>query len=378
MQSWETTIACRMGWGSDVHGKTGRSCLCPRQIYEGLIETMRFATLIVEQLDRAVTELAVDHPLNARIALILIDNAAELIIHRRCESIVRADRKRGVPTLTAAKRRSILGHYFAEKIKFIEKTSGLSAEERHFIGELHGHRNKLYHVGLENDDIIRALATAYFQLTCDLLVRLDNRSLGWPKDLVIAASLHRYFPEAAKGLRFPGFDTGYVANELLGRVPTDAPGLPAALSHHSMAAVDRLEAMFESIKLGLDRKSDPDDTFRQLQHDLDFQVIVRERMRQAGREDDFIPFGHPALKELAEKLMPDWKPRYRLRPFARWRTKAKVIGTSIDPLSAVRKFTDLRGEMAYLVEAVKDATETFWGWVQQQEDAAQDARGRPT
>lgn len=348
------------------------------QILKGLIETMRFATLIVEQLDRAVTELAVDHPLNARIALILIDNAAELIIHRRCESIVRSDRKRGTPTLTAAKRRSILGHYFAEKIKFLEKTSDLSAEERHFIGELHSHRNKLYHVGLENDDIIRALATAYFRLACDLLVRLDNRTLGWPKNLVIAASLHRYFPEAAQGRRFPGFDTGHVAKELLNRVPTDAPGLPAALSQHSVAAVDRLEAMFESIKLGLDRKSDPDDTFRQLQHDMDFQVIVRERMRQAGKEDEFfIPFGHPALKELAEQIMPDWKPRYRSRPFAKWLSRAKVIASCADDLSAVRKFTDLRAEMAYLVEAVEDAAETFWGWVQQQEDTAQDARGRP-
>lgn len=68
---------------------------------------MRSATLIVEQVDRAATELAVDHPLNARIALILIDNAAELIIHRRCERLVRADQRSAAPTLTAAKRQSV-------------------------------------------------------------------------------------------------------------------------------------------------------------------------------------------------------------------------------------------------------------------------------
>jgi hypothetical protein len=32
--------------------------------------------------------------------------------------------------------------------------------------------------------------------------------------------------------------------------------------------------------------------------------------------------------------------------------------------------------MEYLAEAIDDAHEEFWGWVQQQEDAAQDARGR--
>jgi hypothetical protein len=335
---------------------------------------MRFATLIVEQLDRAATELAVEHPLNARLALILVDNAAELIIHRRCERLVRTDRKSATPTLTAAKRRSILGHFFGEKIKFLEKVAALSADERHFIGELHGHRNTLYHVGLQNDDIIRTLAIAYFQLTCDLLVRFDSRSLGWPKDLVIASSLHRYFPDAAKGLHFPGFDTAHVAKELLGRIAADAPALPAALSHHSVASVDQLEAMFDSIKLGLDQKSDPKDTFRQLQHNMDFQVLVRERMRTAGKEDDFIPFGHPVLKELAEKLMPRWTPRYRSLPFAKWRTRAKAIGTCVDPLTTIRKFTELRGHMEYLSEAVDDAHETFWGWVQQQEDAAKDAR----
>jgi len=182
---------------------------------------MRFATLIVEQLDRATTELAVDHPLNARLALILVDNAVELIIPRRCERLVRADKKSVAPTLTAAKRRAVLGRFFEEKIKFHEKAASLSVGERHFIAELHGHRNTLYHVGLKNNDIIRALAVGYLQLTCDLLVRFDDRSLGWPKDLVIAPALHRYFPEAARGLHFPGFDTAHVAGELLARIPLE-------------------------------------------------------------------------------------------------------------------------------------------------------------
>ena len=44
---------------------------------------MRYIALIVEQLHRAALELAIDHPINNRIALILIDNAAELVVHHR-------------------------------------------------------------------------------------------------------------------------------------------------------------------------------------------------------------------------------------------------------------------------------------------------------
>lgn len=39
---------------------------------------------IVEQLHRATEELRTDHPTNNRLALILIDNAVELIVHHHC------------------------------------------------------------------------------------------------------------------------------------------------------------------------------------------------------------------------------------------------------------------------------------------------------
>ncbi len=107
-----------------------------------------------------------------------------------------------------------------------------------------------------------------------------------------------------------------------------------------------------------------------------FRVLVRERMRKIGKEDQFIPFGHPVLKEFAAKLMPKWKPRHTSPPFGKWGVRAKAIAKAPDPLSSIRKFTDLRSEMNYLSEAVDDAHDEFWGWVQQQEDAAQDARGR--
>jgi hypothetical protein len=255
--------------------------------------------------------------------------------------------------------------------------TAISDGERHFIGELHGHRNRLYHVGLSDDDIIRSLAVAYFQLTCVLLHRLDNRSFGWPKDLVIADTIHRYFPDAANGHRFPGYDAGMVSKLLLERTPEDAPPLATALAAHSEEFVKQMEAKFEQIKLGLDGKGIANETFRQLQHAADFEKLARDRIRKLGKEDQFqfIPFGHPVMNKLAEKLMPKWKPRYTSPPFSRWEVRAKAIAKVSDPLSTIKKFTDLRSEMEYLAEAIDDAHEVFWGWVQQQEDAAQDARG---
>ena len=38
---------------------------------------MRYVLTIVEQLDRAARELVTDHPINNRLALILVDNATD-------------------------------------------------------------------------------------------------------------------------------------------------------------------------------------------------------------------------------------------------------------------------------------------------------------
>jgi hypothetical protein len=54
-------------------------------------------------------------------------------------------------------------------------------------------------------------------------------------------------------------------------------------------------------------------------------------------------------------------------PFVKWRTRAKAIATCVDPLTTIRKFTELRGQLgSILPRRVDDAHETFW--------AAKDAR----
>ncbi|MDQ2081506.1 hypothetical protein RA307_15070 [Xanthobacteraceae bacterium Astr-EGSB] len=185
-------------------------------------------------------------------------------------------------------------------------------------------------------------------------------------------SLHPYFPDAAAGHRFPDYEAAHVTQQLLDCTPTHTAPLAATLASHCEEFIVRIETQFERIKLGLEKKSTPTETFRQLQHAADFQELARERMRKSGKEDLYIPFGHPALREVAAKLMPSWKPRYTSPPFAKWRQRAKAIGNADDELRAVRKFTDLRSEMKYLAEAVEDAHDEFWGGVQKQEDVAQD------
>jgi hypothetical protein len=49
---------------------------------------VEFFSTIIEQLDMTIAEIAIDQPINSRLALILIDSATELLTHRSCEQYV--------------------------------------------------------------------------------------------------------------------------------------------------------------------------------------------------------------------------------------------------------------------------------------------------
>ena len=128
--------------------------------------------LLVEQLDRAARELSTDHAINNRIALILVDNAAELIVHHRLEFHVaheRHDRK-----LSPKQRLMAAGQHFGERVKVLRHLGDLSDVEHEFLKVAHHYRNELYHAGLRHESMIRALTFRYYRLVCVLFVRLPR------------------------------------------------------------------------------------------------------------------------------------------------------------------------------------------------------------
>ena len=105
---------------------------------------MRYTLTIVEQLDREAGELRVDHPINNRMALILIDNAMELILHRRCSDHADMDQLYPVLGKLGPKKRAMArGKELKSKLKVLENIGEISHQERKFIGAAHECRNVL-------------------------------------------------------------------------------------------------------------------------------------------------------------------------------------------------------------------------------------------
>ena len=131
---------------------------------------MRYIQTVVEQLDRAARELETDHPINNRLALILVDNATELVLHRQCTDHLKMDYL--LPALQPKQRRKAKGNSLSDKLKVLEELGDLSNGERRFIGVAHQYRNELYHTGLQHDDVIRAISGHYYSVCCGLMARL--------------------------------------------------------------------------------------------------------------------------------------------------------------------------------------------------------------
>ena len=115
---------------------------------------------VIEQLDVARELLADAEPLTGRLALILVDNAIELILHGSCENEIRVDQLGdGLRLVLPAKydqkaRKAALGQRFDAKLKFCRELGMLTESEARTVVITHSYRNELYHSGIRYDPIV--------------------------------------------------------------------------------------------------------------------------------------------------------------------------------------------------------------------------------
>lgn len=354
----------------------------------GSKQAVRAIIPVAEQLDRARRELDVDNPLNGRIALILIDNALELICHQKAADILERDKANR--TLTSQQRADARGRAFDNKIAFLREQGHIPADQVRAISIFHSYRNQLYHVGLRDDPIVGALARRYLQQTLGLLVPLlgARRYLRWEPSLITAAST-LLLPELATARRHRcQVDLDALAQRL---APAPAPqdkGLSIALRDQLLTLIDQSEKDFAFIAKGRSGKDEPLATLIRIQLEEDtltrFVQVRRDqdKLRRAmgkptkpvNEEALSMARGHPMLVELNGKVLPGWKPKLKAMPFASWRKRARALGARADDLLALDAFAVIRRDMDYLDEVMAEPTYDMHGWHQHLEDEAMDRR----
>ena len=357
---------------------------------------MRYVLTIVEQLDRAASELATDHPINNRLALILIDNATELVLHRQCTDRLEGDSTAsalwkaheaivegtslenhhdfsedlGKLVMTPAQRVGAKGNFLDPKLKVLEEMGDLTASERRFIALAHDYRNELYHVGLTHDDIIRAIAGHYFLLCCDLFVRMGNLGvwgLSFSSGDRYTDVAKRYLPMRNGRVDFFDVDKGQFAEKLRCALPDGIPNLAQTLA---CSARKSIEAITDSFEFLVQDNSLAFDTTKMLEV-AQWQRDLTQALEREGVDGLWVdPNYRRDFARVAISLKKTWKQRHASIPFEKWMLRAAAVEEEADPLIAIHLYHSLRQDMSYLEGAILSAAEELDRWIQNEIDRA--------
>jgi len=314
------------------------------------LPAVKTLTTYVEQLDRAAEELRGGTDVGNRLALILVDNVIELLLHRYCES------RFGWQTLLtlhkpsqrysrAAKTR-VLGNRFDEKVKFVKAEERLSEIEAYFINLCHKYRNEAYHVGLSRENVLLPVASLYHELAVELFIRLDTKTRGHGRKIEVPERVAKHAP--------PSWSTGYV--DLYDTAPiaksldSARPALPRSAGAFYADALDDWISHLEKVT---------DYTVR------GFGLPIPDLLKKAQWSKDLFsdippdvqdgdPLAHH-MSQKVERMTSSWQPKYNALPFEGWKNRTARIRTNENGRAALASYDRLYDEIEYFDAFILDA-----------------------
>lgn len=217
------------------------------------------------QLDEASAFLTRGTVSHARLAFILLDNAAEVIIRRNIEArLTHIRTMEGVlrqwkeilqrdPANAEARRhhnevamevvprsvRKTLAGSFDPKVDFIRDQGDIQETESRVLKKLHRYRNELYHRDRIRPETVRSACLLYFDMTCALFERLDQYALT-------TMAFHMETPSALRKFVAPETGKGYpteeqIAASLRAGLGIDDTSIKNALTTHLSGRLDDLD-----------------------------------------------------------------------------------------------------------------------------------------
>jgi hypothetical protein len=331
---------------------------------------VRHIVPIIEQMSRAAEELSSDHPVHHRLGYILVDNAAELIIHKFAKNEADTRQMWMVdPPLTLRQLRSARKGKFDDKLSFLVTIGKLTPDERRFAAICHEYRNQVYHAGLKHEDIIQAIGGAYYRWCCDAFARFPPRFYGIVSNEKPTPRAHELIEriKVEQNERFvPKVE---VVSPYLRAMCPPTPDLAATLTALADEAIDDVKKSVAFIQEDGPRKISVAEILVESQRSRDFE----ELLERDGLNGDILWKDTDRLDRrnaLWEKFVGEFTPRFKQIPFASWRKRAANIAQQSNEVLMLNRYQDLRDAMAYLESAISEMAFQLEMWIQHQIDIA--------
>lgn len=316
--------------------------------------------LIVEQLEEC-KRLILDGGLSQlRMALLLLDNAAEIMMYRQMKSEFAVSRMyentlKSLETLQRhdmeTKRREELNQrikdlqermvplrekrqiarYFDEKVKFLTQRKCMGESVAAFLASMHRYRNSAHHQDKVRKETLRPAVLMLFEVVCDLIVSLQPSSMSWSSSEDYSKFEKRYGLSAmdAGGERGRALIRSHLRQEL----PLEFLDLRNELVNHLEA---RLEDLIQALEFVAENVSEKGDLEGALKH-IEF----------------WFPRGDPSKSpRMAFEV---FVPRHNMSELESWKTGTQALQDLNDKLVLFSEFARYESLLEPIEELVYEA-----------------------
>jgi hypothetical protein len=284
----------------------------------------------IEQLYEAGQQLRKLTSTGARLALFLMDNAAELFMYRTALQHLEWDKTWHRPPRYSSQKRYKFLEYFNEKVNFLtNETKRLSQTEANVLKLGHRLRNEAYHRGILRESIILAVASVYYEVVCNLHPHMWVGHCTVPQD---KEEIPRFFRKYGFEVTASWIDPALLAK--LSDVFLEGCRFPILkLSELLSNDLDqRLEQAVQGVEYIAQDGRTPDDVLKHIQFYDQFWSKHRFPHTDEGARQSF---------EAWEAEYKKYCPPVKVEDLLRWKHRASILRAEMDLGLLILKFDQL-------------------------------------
>jgi len=307
----------------------------------------------VEQLAESKTLILRGTLPSLRMALLLLDNAAEVLMHRATEQLIAEGRsvlrtpyvsddpeheRWRISRATAFERRRDLRKYFNAKASFLSEVAGvLSKSPADALIAIHRYRNEAYHRDHVRRETIHPVVMVLFDIVCDLLVTLKQSSWGFSGQDDFTSFQREY--DLPSGMSFSPDDHLPQLREILkSGLPLNLDQLREGLRDHLNS---RIEDMLEMI--------DYIDSNNPAGHLASREEVLELLKSGTKYQQDYEELG--ISKQRYEKSITDTT----IESFQKWKEGVASLTHLTDKLTLLTHFAKIETDIEPIESLIQDA-----------------------
>lgn len=326
---------------------------------------LKFLANVIDQMDLALDNLALEDRNYKRFALILVDNAIELTLHRFAEDKNSENKlwepigkTKFNPKLVLA----ALGQHFEAKVKLAIALKLVSKDVGQTIIILHSFRNQAYHQGLQHEEVISALSLFYFQVVCQVLSEYEPGWFSWSSNEEIPYRARKYLGNN------PWKSNQEVCASAFSRLREVSEGFDLELiddlSQHMEQVIDETDDMIDFLSSDSPEPKDRNSVILDCQA---WPFAFTEEGKAFAKEN-----GCPAKNvfEHVEWITKNYTWPIRKDPVSSWKRRLVSLKKESDNHKALKKYSDFMSQTSDVRTRITEAAIQLDQHIQQQIDMA--------